>query len=45
MKERDKNWLEPAYQVTVALLKREFQNPSLHLYVKWHFVLGRKPRG
>lgn len=29
--------------VTMALVKKEFQDRSLHLYLRWHFVCGRKP--
>ena len=29
-------------QVTMAQVKREFQDPDLHLYVNWYFVSGRK---
>src|ERR1700733_527829 len=32
-------------QVTMALVRREFQDRSLHLYLRWHFVCGRKPGG
>lgn len=30
-------------QVTMALVRKEFQDRSLHLYLRWHFVCGRKP--
>lgn len=30
-------------QVTMEAVKREFQDRSLHLYLRWHFVSGRKP--
>ncbi|KIW49607.1 hypothetical protein PV05_11274 [Exophiala xenobiotica] len=30
-------------EVTMALVKREFSDRSLHLYLRWHFVYGRKP--
>jgi hypothetical protein len=32
-------------QITMALVKQEFQDRSLHLYLRWHFVSGRKPGG
>jgi hypothetical protein len=32
-------------QVTMAMVRKEFQDRSLHLYLKWHFVAGRKPGG
>ena len=31
-------------QATMALVKQEFQDRSLHLYLRWHFVCGRKPQ-
>ena len=30
-------------QVTMAMVRKEFQDRTLHLYLKWHFVTGRKP--
>lgn len=30
-------------QVTMAAVRREFQDRSLHLYLRWYFVTGRKP--
>lgn len=30
-------------QVTMALVKKEFSDRNLHLYLRWHFVYGQKP--
>lgn len=30
-------------QVTMEAVEREFQDRNLHLYLRWHFVSGRKP--
>jgi hypothetical protein len=30
-------------QVTMEAVKREFQDRSLHLYLRWYFVCGQKP--
>ena len=30
-------------QVTMEAVKREFQDQSLHLYLRWYFISGRKP--
>ncbi|KIW20703.1 hypothetical protein PV08_01280 [Exophiala spinifera] len=30
-------------EVVMAQVKREFRDPTLHLYLRWHFVSGKKP--
>ena len=30
-------------EVTMAMVRKEFQDRSLHLCLRWHFVHGRKP--
>lgn len=31
-------------EVTMATVRKEFSDRSLHLYLRWHFVTGRKPQ-
>lgn len=29
----------------MAAVRRDFKDHTLHLYLRWHFVVGRKPAG
>ena len=37
-------WTVPETKYLMESVKREFKNPSLHLYVNFHYIYGKKPQ-